>query len=158
MTHIVTDNTDTACRTGQMVGHIGRSNFDGVGRFWATIKGRKTIQFIKYENTMSALLDIYLKKEALEKLLQAVTVRQQKGIGVTVSVEDKTNDYGNNVTAWVSQSKEERALKKEKFYVGNGKVFYTKDNHIEAASRVEREPAQSNGKLSTEGYQNDLPF
>ena len=38
---------------------------------------------------------------------------------------DKNNDYNQNVSAWVAQSKEEREAEKKKFYVGNGRDIVT---------------------------------
>ena len=43
---------------------------------------------------------------------------------MTISTSDKNNDYNQNVSAWVAQSKEEREAEKKKFYVGNGRVFW----------------------------------
>ena len=74
---------------------------------------------------MSALLDVYIKKETLKTLLDVVEKKGEKGVSITISVNDETNEYGQNVSSYVSQSKEDREAKKPRFYAGNGKVFWT---------------------------------
>ena len=82
---------------------------------------------------MASLSEIYLTEKTLETLLKGVKAKQSKGIGITISISDQTKhrtfDNGNtnsqNVSAWVSQTKEDRENKKDKYYIGNGKVFWT---------------------------------
>src|SRR6188768_1603382 len=85
---------------------------------------------------MGSLSSLYIKKETLEMLLKGVTAKGEKGIEITISINDETNNYGQNLTSFVSQSKEQREAKKEKYYVGNGKVFWT-DNKISLAGKKE---------------------
>lgn len=73
---------------------------------------------------MSLLADIYIKKETLETLLKTIEKKGDKAISLTVSIEDEAGRYDQNLSAYVSQSKEDREAKKNKFYVGNGKVFW----------------------------------
>ena len=44
-----------------------------------------------------------------------------------VSVNDETNQYGQNVSISDSQTLEEREAKKPKLYLGNGEVVWTND-------------------------------
>ena len=55
---------------------------------------------------------------------------------IDLSINDDVNDYGQNIKAYVSQSKEDREAKKDKFYVGNGKTFWT-DGKITVAAKKE---------------------
>ena len=89
---------------------------------------------------MAVLLDIYMKKETLETLLKTVTAKNEKGLSITISVNDETNEYGQNVSGFVSQTKEAREAKKPKYYVGNGKVFWT-DGKITKAVQSQATPA-----------------
>lgn len=73
---------------------------------------------------MSALSSIYIKKEVLEVMLDVMTKKDMKGIELTASINDESNNYGQNVSVYVSQSKEEREAGAKKFYVGNGSVFW----------------------------------
>jgi hypothetical protein len=70
---------------------------------------------------MSTLINLSIDvtkvtKEALAK---------GKYLNLTISLNDEINQYGQNVAAWESQTKEERDQKYEKNYVGNGKVIFT---------------------------------
>jgi len=76
---------------------------------------------------------------------------------VTVVVNDDTNQYGQNVSASMNQSKEQREAKEAKNYVGNGKVVWTSDGTIKVADRVEDGVTAS--EQSTAGRETpDLPF
>lgn len=81
---------------------------------------------------MSSLNSLYIKKETLKTLYETLEKKNEKGVSLTVSINDEPRVFehsGNkilqNVSAFVSQSKEERDNKKQKFYVGNGKTFWT---------------------------------
>lgn len=46
----------------------------------------------------------------------------------TISISDDTNKYGQNVSMYIEQTKEERDAKKPRTYVGNGRVIWTDSN------------------------------
>lgn len=69
----------------------------------------------------------------------------------TMSINDKQDDWGNNTSVWIAQTKEERDSKAPKKYVGNGKVTWT-DGNIVKAEFVEKPEAK------TTKVENDLPF
>jgi hypothetical protein len=104
---------------------------------------------------MSSLSEIYLKKEVLETLLKTVTAKGENGVSITISTSDETNQYGQNVTSFVSQSKEQREAKANKYYVGNGKVFWT-DGKITIAKK--KEEATAPAPAPAQESFNDLPF
>ena len=52
----------------------------------------------------------------------------------TISVNDTTDQYGNNVSIYESQTKEEREAKAKKVYLTNGKVVWT-DGKITVAEK-----------------------
>jgi hypothetical protein len=104
---------------------------------------------------MSSLSEIYLKKEVLETLLKTVTAKGENGVSITISTSDETNQYGQNVTSFVSQSKEQREAKANKYYVGNGKVFWT-DGKITVAKK--KEDATAPAPAPAQESFNDLPF
>ena len=74
---------------------------------------------------MAHLSEIYIKAETLRTLADTVAKKGEKGLSITISSSDEADKYGQNVAAWVSQSKDEREAKKPKYYVGNGKVFWS---------------------------------
>jgi hypothetical protein len=65
-----------------------------------------------------------------------------------VSLNDDTNQYGQNVSISDSQTLEEREAKKPKLYLGNGEVVWTNDMIKLAKKEVTQE----------EPVTNDLPF
>ncbi len=78
---------------------------------------------------MASLSEIYVKKSTLETMLKALNAKQGKegeGVKITISLSDQTNNFGQNVSAYVAQTKEQREAKKPLFYVGNGKTFWSK--------------------------------
>ena len=111
---------------------------------------------------MAALADIYFKKETLQTILDVLNKKGDKGLSVTVSINDETKVFTHeigeslqNVSAYVSQSKEDREAKKDRFYVGNGKIFWT-DGKISIASKPEEAPKQDSSTTDSDGEQ--LPF
>ena len=71
----------------------------------------------------------------------------------TVSVNDETNKFGQNVSMYREQTKEEREANKPKEYIGNGKVFWT-DGKITKATKREEEQTTP----AADGQVDDLPF
>ena len=101
---------------------------------------------------MSTLLDLYIKENTLQTLLDTVRKKGEKGISLTVSVSDESNEYGQNVSAYVSQSKEQREEKKPRFYAGNGKVFWTDGKIVKADKKSETVSTQD------DDGDDELPF
>ena len=78
---------------------------------------------------MASLSEIYLKKSTLETILKALNAKQGKdaeGVKLTISLSDQPNNYGQTVSVYVAQTKEQRDAKTPLFYVGNGKTFWSK--------------------------------
>ena len=104
---------------------------------------------------MSSLSSLYIKAETLETLLKTVKAKGEKGIELTLSINEDSNDYGQNLSAFVSQSKEQRDAKAKKYYVGNGKCFWT-NGVIKVA---EAAPKNGNTVANADNDDNDdLPF
>ena len=85
------------------------------------------------------------------------SIKNDSGVWVkyTMSINEKMDDYGNNASVFVSQTKEERESKTPKKFVGNGKVAWT-DGNIVKAEFVERKAATVPIKNTIEN--DDLPF
>ena len=107
---------------------------------------------------MASLSEIYLKKSTLETMLKALNAKQGKdaeGVKLTVSLSDKTNNFGQNVSVYVAQTKEQRDAKTPLFYVGHGKTFWSK-GETPVPQREQPTPEPQN---VTAGYdETDLPF
>ena len=97
---------------------------------------------------MASLINLNINVENLPK---EKFVKGKKGVyyNLTISVNDETNQFGQNVSAFDSQTKEEREAKKPKQYIGNGKVVWTDGKCTKA--QQEAQPQDSDNNV-------DLPF
>jgi hypothetical protein len=91
----------------------------------------------------------------LSKIDKSKIVEGEKGnyLNLTVAINDDVNDYGQNVSSWIEQTQEERESKKDRVYVGNGKVIFT-DGNIATAPKEEKTAPKKKAVKS----KNDLPF
>ena len=69
---------------------------------------------------MATLISAYFTKAKLEQMLASA----DKGIQITIAVNDECNAYQQNASIYLSQSKEQRESKAPKTYVGNGQVVW----------------------------------
>jgi len=83
---------------------------------------------------MGSLSNVYIKKENLEVLLKTIEAKGEKGVSIDISINETSNDYGQNLSAYISQTKEQREAKTPRYYVGNGKCFWT-DGVIKIAEK-----------------------
>lgn len=104
---------------------------------------------------MGALGNVYIKEEILETLLKTIRAKNEKGLSITFSIDDKTNQFGQNVSAFATQTKEQREAKAKKYYVGNGSIVWT-DGTIKVAEKVDKNQQQSAPAVMAED--SDLPF
>ena len=107
---------------------------------------------------MASLSEIYVKKSTLETILKALNAKLGKegeGVKLTISLSDQTNKFGQNVSAYVSQTKEQRDADTPKFYVGNGKTFWSKG---ETPCPQREEPKQEPKPVTSANDETDLPF
>jgi hypothetical protein len=66
-----------------------------------------------------------------------------------MSVNDETR-YGNNASIYISQTKEENEAKKQRTYLGNGKVVWNNGSIVNAEKEVKQ--------AAQEEVVSDLPF
>ena len=97
---------------------------------------------------MASLINLNINVENLPK---EKFVKGKKGVyyNFTISVNDDTNQFGQNVSAFDSQTKEEREAKKPKQYIGNGKVVWTDGKSTKAQQEAQTQDNDNNV---------DLPF
>ena len=62
-------------------------------------------------------------------------------LNVDITTRDETNQYGQNVSVSYLQTKEERAAKEPKTYLGNGRVVWT-DGNISKAGVVKEKTTE----------------
>jgi len=102
---------------------------------------------------MAQLADLYIKLDTLKVLVSTLEKKGEKGISLTIGINDEANNYGQNVSAAISQSKEEREAKKPKYYVGNGKTFWSNNDDF-IPEKQERPLATG----ANQGDTDELPF
>ena len=88
---------------------------------------------------MSALINFNLN---VAKLTKEKFIAGKDGavyVNLTMSVNDETR-YGNNTGIYVSQTQEEREAKKQKSYLGNGKVVWNSGTIVNAEKQQQQEP------------------
>ena len=108
---------------------------------------------------MASLNDVWVKYDTLKKIMHTLESKESKGeevkgIGITISVNDEANQYDQNVSAYISQSKEDREAKKDRFYFGNGKTFWSNGKQKTVKEMGNQEPKVENVNKSGD----DLPF
>lgn len=98
---------------------------------------------------MSAIINLSIDVTKIDKS-KLIEGKKGKYLNLTVSVNNELDQFGNNASAYISQSKEEREAKSNRTYLGNGKVVWT-DGTIKTASQ--EQTTQFEHKQS-----DDLPF
>lgn len=66
----------------------------------------------------------------LSKIDKTKLIKGEKGIyaNLTIALNDEQDQFGNDVSCWISQNKEEREAKELRNYLGNGKVVYSSES------------------------------
>ena len=82
---------------------------------------------------MAGLVNVSLDLSKIDK----EKVKDNKYLNVIVALGNETNQYGQNASVYISQTKEEREAKSNRTYIGNGKVVWN-DGSIINAERVDR--------------------
>ena len=100
---------------------------------------------------MSALINFSLNVAKLPKEKFIAGKDGNVYVNLTMSVNDETR-YGNNTGIYVSQTQEEREAKKQKTYLGNGKVVWNNSTIVNAEKEEQAEAVTQEAKTS------DLPF
>jgi hypothetical protein len=103
---------------------------------------------------MSALLSGYITLEKLEEIVRVTKSKGEKGFKFSASISEQSNQFGQNVSFFAEQSKEQREAKQPKYYFGNGKVFWT-DGTIKVADKQEQAQTPITPSASEPS---DLPF
>jgi len=98
---------------------------------------------------LSAKLDV-------SKITKSKLYKGEKGTycSITISLNDEIDTYGNNVSVYEEQTKEERDQKAPRNYLGNGKVFWSNDGQQVAPKQ---QFGGAGAPLIAEDEQ-DLPF
>jgi hypothetical protein len=98
---------------------------------------------------MSAIINYSIRVDKLPKEKFVAGKDGAVYLNLTMSVNDETR-FGNNASIYISQTKEENEAKKQRNYIGNGKVVWNNGSIVNAEKEV-KEALQ-------EEVVSDLPF
>jgi hypothetical protein len=98
---------------------------------------------------MSAIINYSLRVDKLPKEKFIAGKDGAVYVNLTMSVNDETR-YGNNASIYISQTKEENEAKKQRTYLGNGKVVWNNGSIVNAEKQVKEAVQEEVGS--------DLPF
>ena len=98
---------------------------------------------------MSAIINYSLRVDKLPKEKFIAGKDGAVYVNLTMSVNDETR-YGNNASIYISQTKEENEAKKQRTYLGNGKVVWNNGSIVNAEKEVKQAVQDEVGS--------DLPF
>ena len=99
---------------------------------------------------------IDLTKIPKDKIIEG---KKGKYLPITITLNDETDQFGNQGPVVVQQTKEERDAKTEKTYLGNVKVVWTNGTNVAIAPRQDQAApaAQPVAQAATQQV-DDLPF
>jgi len=98
---------------------------------------------------MSAIINYSIRVDKLPKEKFVAGKDGAVYLNLTMSVNDETR-FGNNASIYISQTKEENEAKKQRSYVGNGKVVWNNGSIVNAEKEVKQ--------ALQEEVVSDLPF
>ena len=102
---------------------------------------------------MSAICTIKIDLSKIDKSKIYEAKSGAKYYEFTASINDKTSQYGENISVSESQTKEERDAKTNKSFIGGGRVIWVSNDGISVADKKESQ-ATSQPPLIND----DLPF
>ena len=87
--------------------------------------------------------------------LGTISIKTKDGVykNYTLSINDDTNEYGQNLKIYEEQTKEQRENGEKKRYVANGKIYYASDDLQSFVQKSEAKPEKA-----TPVAADDLPF
>ena len=76
---------------------------------------------------------------------------------ITIMLNDEKDKFGNDVAITEGQTKEERTAKKDRKYIGNGKVVWT-DENTKPTPAAEKDYGKGTKNDEVTNTNDDLPF
>lgn len=73
---------------------------------------------------MSAIINVSIELTKIDES-KVKEVNGKRYLNLSIIANDSTDQYGNNVSVSIAQSKEEREAKALKTFLGNGRVVHT---------------------------------
>lgn len=102
---------------------------------------------------MSKLISLGIDATKIPRTALREDNKGRKWLNLSIWVEDTPDQYGNDVSCHIQQSKEEREAKTPKIYLGNGQKKFGWDDQPQAAAPKDSAPVNDD-----EDDADDLPF
>jgi hypothetical protein len=93
---------------------------------------------------MSTVMSLSLCLSDIDKTKITTGTNGKLYLNITVGTKDEKDKYGKDVSAWHSQTKEQRTAEEKRVYLGNGEVLWKSET--------------AGGRPSTDDEKGDLPF
>jgi cystathionine beta-lyase/cystathionine gamma-synthase len=74
---------------------------------------------------MGKLISISIDVKAIDKSKLINHSNGKVYLNMTMDLKDESDQYGNDCSVWIQQSKEEREAKARRDFLGNGKVLWS---------------------------------
>ncbi len=106
---------------------------------------------------MGALINLSIDLSKIDKS-KIIEGKKGKYYNLTVSINDSTNNYGQNVSASDPQTKEQRDAGEDKNFIGNGRVFWTDGTIVKAEYKEQENKEAVSPNTDFGDGADDLPF
>jgi hypothetical protein len=104
---------------------------------------------------MSAICNVKIDLNKIDKSKIFEAKSGAKYYEFTVALNDKTSQYGENISVSESQTKEERDAKAPKTFIGGGKVLWVSNEGVTVAEKTQ---SQATNSQAPSNNKPDLPF
>jgi len=104
---------------------------------------------------MGKLISISIDVKAIDKSKLINHSNGKVYLNMTMDLKDESDQYGNDCSVWIQQSKEERDAKARREFLGNGKVLWS-DSTSNPATASKGAPAGTMAEMPP--VDDDLPF
>ena len=109
---------------------------------------------------MASIIKASINLNSIDKT-KIINGAKGKYLPITITLNDETDQFGNQGPITIEQSKEERESKAPKVYLGNVKVVWSNGQNVDAAPREGEQgaPKQAPQQAFTPpAVEDDLPF
>ena len=100
---------------------------------------------------MAQIISVSIDLTKIDKTKIVSHKNGKKYYTLNLAINDEKDNFGNDVSCWEGQDKEERDAKAPKNYLGNGRIIWRDD------SRQQPTIQQSTPQQQTTNY-DDMPF
>ena len=105
---------------------------------------------------MASIISTSINLDAIDKT-KVIQGKKGRYLNLTIVLNDELDQFGNQGPITIGQTKEERAAKAPKIYLGNTKVIWTNGQNVQPAPR-DGQPAPQQAAPQMQMPEDDLPF